>query len=171
MVWPLHAQILTGEPTSRVRLETRPGISLSPAFSLKLDWNLSGGLDGTITRVDPITGAVLDPITGAGTVQSRRVLIEFPGYGDFRGRMSKDGSVVKGRLLFRENPTSRPVVRRFTLYRYGGLGVGTGAGSSSASLTIKLVLSQAVGSVSSGDIDLGTVSPAGEINPVVQPIP
>ena len=106
---PLHAQIVTGHPTSLTRKH-------SPTFSLKLDWNESGGFDGTVSRLNPITGVVVDTITGAGAVQSRLVSIHFPGHGYFRGRMSKDGSVITGRLLFRESPSSRPLVRRFTLY-------------------------------------------------------
>ena len=167
MVLPLQAQILTGGISGARKIS--PTFSISTTFSLKLDWNESGGLDGTISRVDPTTGEVLAPITGAGIVQSRLVLIEFPGYGDFRGRMSKDGGVIKGRLVFHENPTSQPVVRRFTLYRYGGLGGITGGGTGGASLTINLVLSQAVGSVSTGDIDLHAVLPVDGSNTVIQP--
>lgn len=160
MVLPLYAQILTGDISGSGKIST--------TFSLNLDWNESGGLNGIISRVDP-TGEVLAPITGAGIVQSRLVLIEFPGHGSFRGHLSEDRSVLKGRLLFRENPASRAVVRRFTLYRYGGTGGAGGTGE--ASLTIKLVLSQAVGSVSSGDIDLHAVSPADGTNTIVRPVP
>lgn len=126
MVLPLHAQIVTGHSTSLTRRS-------SPTFSLQLDWNESGGLDGAISRVHPITGFVFDTITGAGAVQSRLVSIQFPGHGNFRGRMSRDGSLITGRLLFRESPSSRTLVRRFTLYSFAP------TSTTGASMTMELL--------------------------------
>ena len=118
MVLPLYAQISTGQPKTISR-------NAAPTFSLRLDWNASGGLDGTVSRVDRITGEVLDTITGAGAVQSRLVSVPFPGHGGFRGRMSKDGSVITGRLLFREGSYGRALVRRFKLHYFAPTGTGS----------------------------------------------
>jgi len=129
-ILPLHAQIQTGQPKSLAR-------GSSPLFALNLAWNDSDGLDGTISRLNPITGVVFDTVIGAGGFQSRVVSIEFPGHGNFRGRVSRDGSVITGRLLFRESPSSRALVRRFKLYYY------TPTSSSGLTMTTTLAVSGA----------------------------
>ena len=137
MAWPLYSQISTGQSGSSFATPRT-------VLSLKLDWNKTGGFDGTVSQVDPITGVVLETITGSGTVQSRHISVEFPGHGNFQGRMSKDRSVINGRLIFREAFQARPVVRRFKLYAYGPT-TGTG--------TVGLTIRVDLGSVSSGDLD------------------
>jgi hypothetical protein len=149
---PLHGQIITGHSTSIHYKST-------PRLSLWLNWNASGGLDGAVTCSQPITGHVLETIVGVGVVRSGLVSVRFPGHGSFRGRMSEDGSVITGRLLFRENPFSRTLVRQFTL------NYSPPTSTSAVSMTMTLMTGTAAAAAATATAELGTAILAQPVSP------
>ena len=82
------------------------------------------------SRIDPITGSIQNYGAAAGEIlykTKRRLEIDFSPHGKYRGRMSKDGSRVTGRLHAHGFPGVKRINRALRLHYLAPLPPGHGS--------------------------------------------